>query len=287
MVFHWAYFFYFVVGMLFLYWVVFVLGLLIKSRLKNIDGAVWFKKDKGISGYFVGTILGGITPFCSCSTIPVFIGLIESEIPLGYAISFLISSPTIDPVAIILFLALFGWKLTLLYIGTCFVISVVGGMALSHKGLHKYVNEVFIMPEDENRRFHLGEATQMYFRFLRSLFPILLFAGTIAGFLKGWIPSESFLTMIAQNKIIAIPSFVFLGGIIYTDIGMLVPVGKLLLSKGVNAGVVFSFMMAASGVGIPCIILLSRVFKKPLLFMYLSLIFLLFTSTGYFFSWII
>ncbi|MBI4871749.1 MAG: permease [Candidatus Riflebacteria bacterium] len=283
--FDWGYFFRFLGGMLVLYWVVVLLAVFIRSRLEGRDPAAWFGEGRGFSGYLAAALAGAVTPFCSCTTVPVFVVLLESELPLGCAVSFLIASPTVNPPAVALFVALFGWRLTLLYVGACLAIAVLGGILLSHSGLRRYLIEVLYLPEDGPTRFTLGEVNRQYAGMLRSLLPVLVVAAVLAALLKGWMPARELLVASSNEPVLAIPAVVLLGGLLYADLGMLLPIGQLLLSAGADTGVVFSFMMAASGVGVPSFLLLSRVFKKELLFLYALTVYVLFTAAGLAISW--
>lgn len=282
--FSWSYFLAFVGGMLVLYWFVFVVAVWIKGYLNEVRIDRWFSKKLGIWGFFVGAFAGAVTPFCSCTTVPIFAGMVDSDIRHGYAISFLIASPTLNPPAILLFYALFGGKMTVIYVVICFLIAVLGGMILSSRKLKKYLIEIFFV-ESTLDHFRFRDANKQYVRFLRTLGPIVLVAAVIATFLRGWLPPEELLSFMKHNRGITIPGAVGMGGAIYADIGLLIPIGKLFIAKGLDMGLVFAFMMAASGVGLPSVILLTRVFEKELLGLYIGTIFLLFTGAGFVVSW--
>ncbi len=283
--FNWIYFLTFIVGMLILYWFVMVIAVWLKGILTEVRLDRWFVNKQGLVGYFISATAGAITPFCSCTTVPIFTGMIDSNIRHGWAISFLIASPTINPPAIILFYALFGTKLTIIYIVVCFTIAIIGGLILSASWWKKYIID-FLIIDDDVERFDIKIVNFQYLNLLKTLVPIILIAAIIATLLKGWVPSSELIDSVRRNQFVAIPSGVVLGGIVYADITLLLPIGKLLLSKGLGTGLIFSFMMAASGVGLPSIILLTRVFKKELLFAYLLTIYILFVLAGYFMSWI-
>lgn len=211
--------------------------------------------------------------------------MIDSNVRLGYAISFLIASPTLNPPALILFYALFGGQMTLVYAAVCLVIAIVGGIILDREQLRKYLIEIFLINEDES--FNLQAVNQQYVVFLRSLAPVVVIAAALATWLQSWTPSESLLSVLNHYQNAAIPGAVGIGGAVYADIAMLIPIGQLFLDKGLDIGLVFAFMMAASGVGLPSVLLLTRVFKKELLGLYLLTIFMLFTGAGFFVSWIL
>ena len=144
--------------------------------------------------------------------------------------------------------------------------------------------EIFLI--NEKNTFNLKAVNRQYIGFLRLLAPVIIIAAIIATWLQGWVPSDNLLYMLNGNKS-AIPLSVGLGGIVYADIAILIPIGQLFLDKGLDIGLVFAFMMAASGVGLPSVLLLTRVFKKQLLSLYLLTIFILFTVAGFFVSWLL
>ena len=282
--FDWIYFLSFIFGLLFLYWFVFLIAVWLKGYFTDIKLDRWFHGKRGFSGYILGAFTGAVTPFCSCTTVPIFAGMVDNNIKHGYAISFLIASPTINPPALILFYALFGGQLTLTYAAVCFTIAIVGGMILGNERFKSSLIEIFMVNEDDG--FRWSEVNRQYIGFLKTLAPVIVIAAGIATGLKGWQPSDAFLGY-TSGSTFAIPLSVVSGSILYADIAMLLPIGQLFLDKGLDVGLVFSFMMAASGVGLPSVLLLTRIFKKDLLGFYLLTIFTLFTTAGFFISWIL
>ena len=278
--FDWIYFLSFIFGLLFLYCFVFLIAVWLKGYFTDIKLDRWFHGKRGFSGYILGAFTGAVTPFCSCTTVPIFAGMVDNNIKHGYAISFLIASPTINPPALILFYALFGGQLTLTYAAVCFTIAIVGGMILGNERFKSSLIEIFMVNEDDG--FRWSEVNRQYVGFA----PVIVIAAAIATGLKGWQPSDAFLGY-TSGSTFAIPLSVVSGGILYADIAMLLPIGQLFLDKGLDVGLVFSFMMAASGVGLPSVLLLTRIFKKDLLSYYLLTIFTLFTTAGFFISWIL
>jgi uncharacterized protein len=279
--FSWRYFSLYTAGMIALYWTVFILAAWVRGFVAHKHASQWFTKKIGIFGYFIGAGIGAITPFCSCTTIPVFLGLIESRVTLGYCISFLIASPLIDPPAVVLFLALFGLKLTCLYVILCMGISIIGGLVLGRKCFLPYVGGMFGSENQQECRFDFKSANTGYLHFLPKLIPVILIAATVATFLKGWIPPQGLFEYIGRHSALAIPTASVLGGAIYSEIGLLLPMGKLFMAKGLNEGIVFTFLMAAAGISIPSILLLSRIMRVPMLIVYVFTSLGLFTLCGY------
>ena len=175
--------------------------------------------------------------------------------------------------------------MTIIYGAICLTIAILGGMLLDREPLREYLIEIFLI--NENESFNLKAVNQQYVGFLRSLAPVVVIAAALATWLQSWTPSESLLSVLNHYQNAAIPGAVGIGGAVYADIAMLIPIGQLFLDKGLDIGLVFAFMMAASGVGLPSVLLLTRVFKKELLGLYLLTIFMLFTGAGFFVSWIL
>lgn len=284
MSFSWPYFFTFIAGLFVLYWFVFLVAVGLKGYFTDLRLEGWFGKNIGPGGYILGTAAGAITPFCSCTTIPIFAGMVDSNIRLGYAVSFLIASPTLNPPALILFYALFGGKMMLIYILACFAIAISGGLVLDRTGLRKYLIEIFMVNEEQT--FSFKAVNRQYLGFLKSLAPVVIIAAAVATLLQGWTPSENLLSVLHENRSLAIPGAVGVGGTVYADIAMLIPIGQIFLEKGLDTGLVFAFMLAASGVGLPSILLLTRVFQKELLIQYIVTIFVLMTTAGFLISWL-
>jgi uncharacterized protein len=276
-----GYFSTYTAGMLALYWVVLLIAFWIRSRIDIDRLPQWLTRGKGPAGYVLAALAGAATPFCSCTTVPFFVGMLESDVRLGCAVSFLIASPLIHPPAVVLMAALFGLRDTVLYVAMCLAVAMLGGSLLSAGSLRKHLVEFLMIPE-ERPAFSLKAATLGFFRFLPSLLPALLLSGAMAALLKDWIPSEAFLDAAQRIRWAAIPIAVLSGGLLHADIGMLLPIGRMFVTKGFDRGIAFAFMMAASGSGIPSIILLSRVFRLKLLLAYLFCLGTLIVAAGYF-----
>jgi uncharacterized membrane protein YraQ (UPF0718 family) len=234
----------------------------------------------GVLGNIAGATLGALTPFCSCTTIPIFSGMLETNVGLGTAMSFLIASPTINPPGLILLWTLFGWRTTALYVAAVFFAAIVGGRVLGQGSLKRYVYEIFLF-DDGGGRPNTKEMFGGLLRFLRAFVGIILFAGLVATLLKGWKPSEGTIELFAGLGFVAVPAVVLLGMLVYGDFILLVPIAHTLILKGVPEGTVFAFIMAASGVGVPSLILLSKIVHKKLLLYYVGVLAVLLILLGY------
>ncbi len=274
------YFAAFTAGMVLLYALAFVLGVRLKLFLSEARVERFLAGKPGILGNFAGAALGAATPFCSCTTIPIFSGMLETNVGLGTAMSFLIASPTINPPGLILLWTLFGWKPTALYVAAVFFAAIVGGSVLGQGSLRRYVYELFLL-DGGGERPSAKEMLGGLLRFLRAFIGIILFAGLLATLLKGWKPSADTIESFAGLGFAAVPAVVFLGMLVYGDFILLVPIAHTLILKGVPEGTVFAFVMAASGVGVPSLILLSKVVHKKLLLYYVGVLAALLILLGY------
>jgi uncharacterized membrane protein YraQ (UPF0718 family) len=261
----WGYFLTFVVAMFFLYGIAFILSIRIKAFLSQTRVERLFLTRSGLAGNVLSAAFGAVTPFCSCTTIPIF--------------------ATINPPALILLVLVFGWKVTAYYTVAVFVMAVLGGRLLGQRGLSGLVFELFLM-EDDYGSLGWGELVRGYFRFLKGFAVIILFAGIVATVVNGWMPSENTLAALTSLGGLAIPILVGAGVIIYADLMLLIPIAHSLVLKGMPEGSVLAFTMAASGLGIPTLILLSKVVHKKLILYYTAVVSLLLIGVGYLLNWL-
>lgn len=281
-----AYFIYFVTGMLLLYGLTYALSMRLKYYLSEARVEKFLLGKSGMRGNILAAFFGAITPFCSCTTVPIFSGMLESNIRTGYAMSFLIASPTINPPALILIWTFFGWEITLYYTAAVFIAAVLGGLVLGQKRLSGYVHEVFLFTEDPGK-LKWKELLKGYLQFLRGFILIILLAAVIATFLKSWTPPEGFILGILSRDYLAVPIGVGIGLFLYSDLILIIPIASALVLKGIDHGTVFAFVMAASGIGLPSLLLLSKLVHRKLLLYYVLLMCLLLIALGYILNLII
>ena len=275
-----SYFLAFTGGMLLLYALAFVLGVWLKARFSQARVERYFAERDGLLGNVAGAALGAATPFCSCTTVPVFAGMLESEVGLGPAMSFLIASPTVNPPGLVLLWTLFGWSSAALYLAAVFVTAVVGGRVLGRRGLAGYVYDIFLL-DGGDEAIGARHTIAALSRFLRRFIPVILLAALLATLLKEWHPSATTIATLAGPGIVAVPVVALLGMLIYGDFILLVPVAHTLLLKGVPEGTVFTFVMAASGVGLPSLILLSKLVHPRLILYYVGVLASLLVALGW------
>ncbi len=277
------YFIVFTITMIVLYSIAFYLGIRLKKYFSRTRIDRSFSKKGGLVGNIIAALFGAITPFCSCTTIPIFAGMLKSDIPLGHAMSFLIASPTINPPAIILLVILFGWSITAYYILAVFAVAIIGGRILGHRNLKNYVYDLPLISDDLGD-IGFQQIMRGYLSFLRRFIFFILAAATLATLLKTWAPSEQFVWQFLNKGYVAVPVGVGIGAVIYADLLLLLPIASSLIQKGIPYGTVFAFTMAASGIGLPSLLLLSRIIHRKLIIYYVLTLCCLLIILGYLFN---
>jgi uncharacterized membrane protein YraQ (UPF0718 family) len=245
---------------------------------------------------FIGNIfaafLGVATPFCSCSAVPLFIGFVEAGIPLGITLSFLIASPMVNEIAVVLLWGLFGWKVTLIYIGTGLFIAITGGYIIGKLKLEKwvesYVYQIHTGTGQEIAKMTFSERIQ-YAKtntqdILKRIWLFIIIAIGIGGFIHGYVP-ENFLAQYAgpQNPF-AVPVAVALGVPLYASAAGVIPIVYALVEKGLSIGTVLAFMMAVTALSLPEMIILRKVLKVQLLGVFVGILTVAIITVGYLFN---
>ena len=247
---------------------------------------------KVFMGNILAALLGVVTPFCSCSAVPLFIGFVEAGVPLGVTFSFLISSPMVNEVAVVLLFGLFGWKVTAIYIGAGLCVAILGGFIIGRLKLEKWVEEYVY-------KFHNGsqyEILKQSFRerlqyakdntidILKRVWLYILIAIGIGGFIHGYVP-EDFLTHYAgKGNFFAVPVAVLIGVPLYSNAAGVIPIVYALMEKGLSMGTVLAFMMAVTALSLPEMIILRKVLKIPLLGVFAGIMTVTIIAVGYLFN---
>ena len=246
-------------------------------------------------GNMTASTIGIFTPFCSCSAVPLFIGLVESGVPLGVTFSYLIAAPLINEVAAALLWGLFGWKIALIYIASGWVISVVAGFILGKMHLEKYVEDYVykikmkqgLKAQKKLQRERISESFGETKSIIRKVFLYLLIGIAIGAFIHGYAP-ENLLTQIAgKGNWLAVPIAVLIGVPLYSNAAGMIPIVSSLIEKGLPLGTALAFMMAVTALSLPEAIILRKVMKLKLLIIYFSIIAAGIIFTGYLFNWIL
>lgn len=246
---------------------------------------------RGLGANCIGALLGTVTPFCSCSSVPLFIGFTGAGLPLGVTFSFLISSPMVDLGSLLLLMSIFGVKIAVVYVAVGLVIAVTGGTVIEKLGMEKYVEsfiQTAVSPDMDSpsltRKDRLVYAREQMIATLRKVFPYILVGVGIGAVIHNWIPAEWVETVLGGNNPFGVILAVLIGVPMYADIFGAIPIAEALLGKGAPLGVVLSFMMAVTALSLPSLIMLRKAVKPKLLALFTAVCTAGIILVGYFFN---
>jgi uncharacterized membrane protein YraQ (UPF0718 family) len=268
---------------------IFVLGVL-RTWLPEKKLKRWMS-GRGLTGNFVAALFGAVTPFCSCSSIPVFISLIKAGAPLGVTFSFLLTSPIINEYLVVLMAAEFGLPITVAYVVSGLTIGTVVGALLGRAGLERYLEADIAAPPDEatqavrltfagRLRFGLDEAVTV----IRQVWLWLLAGLAVGAFIHNYVPQETIQNLVGTAGIFAVPAATLIGVPMYGSCAAIVPVAVVLFEKGIPLGTALAFMMAVAALSLPEAIMLRRVMKLPLIAAFFGITTLAIIVIGYLFN---
>lgn len=250
-------------------------------------------KYKGITALIISALLGTVTPFCSCSSIPLFIGFVRAGLPAGVVFSFLISSPLVDLGSVILLSSIFGFKITLIYVLLGLFIAVLGGAFISKMDSEKYfadfikngnsVENTVISLSKKERFIYAKEQTVIL---VKKLYIYIFIGVGIGALIHNYIPSEYISAVLGSDIIFAVPLAVIIGAPVYADIFGVIPVAESLYLKGAGIGTVMAFMMAVTALSLPSIIMLKQVIKGRLLAVFIAVVITGIIISGYLFNFL-
>jgi uncharacterized membrane protein YraQ (UPF0718 family) len=235
----------------------------------------------GRSGIWANTLaalLGTVTPFCSCSSIPIFIGFTAAGLPLALTFSFLISSPLVDLASVVLLASIFNWLVALAYVAVGLVVAVVGGTLIGRAGMEDqvaaFVRNVPVQDGDSamTRTERLSFARDQLAEIIQRVWPYVLIGVGIGAAIHNWVPADIVTALLGQDKWWSVPVATLIGIPMYADIFGTLPIAEALIGKGVGLGTVLSFMMAVTALSLPSIIMLRRVVEPPLLLLFLTVV---------------
>ena len=247
-------------------------------------------KPEGL-GNVVAAVLGIPTPFCSCSAVPLFIGFVESGVPLGITFSFLIASPLINEVAAAMLFAMFGWQIALIFILSGLIIAIVAGIIIGRLHLDSEVEEFVYkckmhdqaekpMTGKERLIFARNESREITLKVL----PYILVGIAIGAVIHGYAPEDFLVNIAGPDNPLAVPIAVLIGIPLYSNAAGMIPILEVLTSKGMAMGTALAFMMAVIGLSLPEIIILRKVIKIKLIAIFVGIMFVAITMTGYLFN---
>lgn len=256
------------------------------ERSKRILG-----RFHGIWANIIAALLGTVTPFCSCSSIPLFIGFTSAGIPLGVTFSFLISSPMVDLGSLLLLMSIFGAKIAIAYVLVGLVIAVIGGTIIEKMHMENYVDDfirnassVDVESDALTVRDRLIFAKEQVIETFKKVFPYILVGVGIGAIIHNWIPENWIQTVLGSNNPFGVVLAVLVGIPMYADIFGTIPVAEALLAKGAQLGTILSFMMAVTTLSLPSIIMLKKAVKTKLLGLFIVICTLGIVIVGYLFN---
>ena len=246
---------------------------------------------RGLSANLVAALLGTVTPFCSCSSIPIFMGFTAAGLPLGVSFSFLISSPMVDLGSLVLLSGIFGIKIAFIYVLLGLCLAVLGGVIIEHLGLENEVEDILRgLPAVERdiptlsfkeRLSYAKEQVKMTFR---KVFPYILLGVGIGSFIHNWIPKAWVLSLLGARNPFGVILATLVGIPMYADIFGTIPIAESLLLKGAELGTVLSFMMGVTTLSLPSMIMLRKVIKPKLLGIFVGICVIGIILIGYLFN---
>ena len=256
------------------------------ERSKKILG-----RFHGIKANIISALLGTVTPFCSCSSIPLFIGFTSAGLPLGVTFSFLISSPMVDLGSLVLLMSIFGVKIAIAYVIVGLIIAVIGGTVIEKMHMEKYVED-FIMKSssvdigssDLSKKERLQYAKEQVIETFKKVFPYILIGVGIGAIIHNWIPEIWIENVLGGNNPFGVILATIVGIPMYADIFGTIPVAEALLVKGALLGTVLAFMMAVTTLSLPSLIMLKKAVKPKLLALFITICTLGIIIVGYLFN---
>ncbi|MDD4407196.1 MAG: permease [Bacilli bacterium] len=261
------------------------------DRTKNIIG-----KFNGITANIIGSLLGTITPFCSCSSIPLFIGFVKAGLPLGVTFSFLISSPLVDLASILLLASVFNWTIAIAYVIVGLLIAIIGGTIIGKLNLEKYI-EPFILDQSNvamctcsksevlTKKDRRKYAKEQAIDIIKKVWLYILIGVGIGTLIHNWIPENAIVAILGKDNVFSVLIATLVGIPMYADIFGSLPIAEALVGKGVGIGTVLSFMMAVTALSLPSIIMLKRVVKMKLLVIFVLIVTIGILIMGYVFNY--
>lgn len=261
-----------------------------------------FLQERNLFGleYLLASLFGSITPFCSCSSVPLFVGFVQGGIPLGVTFSFLITSPLVNEVALALFLGLFGWKFTLIYALTGITLGTIGGMVLNRFGLESELSDWVqkIIADKNQKQQQMSQVKQSFIDrlpqilteardIIKSAVAYVLVGIAVGAVMHGYIPNDFFEYYMGGGQWWTVPLSVLLAVPLYAGASGVIPIVQVLVSKGVAMGTALAFMMGTVGLSLPEATMLKKVMTMKLIMIFFGVVTLFIVFSGYFFNMVL
>lgn len=247
------------------------------------------------TGNILAALFGIVTPFCSCSAVPLFLGFVEAGVPLGVTFSFLVASPMINEVALVLLLGMFGWKVAFLYIVSGLIIAILSGIVIGKLKVENLVEE-FVYKHKINATTNIAEmswrdridyAKTYTIDILKKVWPYILIGIGIGAWIHGYVPTDFLARYAGRDKWYAVPLATLIGIPLYSNAAGVIPLVSVLTEKGVAMGTTLAFMMAVTGLSLPEFMILKKVMKTKLILIFAAIVGIGIIFTGYLFNLIL
>jgi uncharacterized membrane protein YraQ (UPF0718 family) len=276
---------------------IFITGVL-RTYLSSTKILDWLSNKRSWFNNLMASLFGAVTPFCSCSSIPIFIGFTKAGLPIGVTFSFLISSPLVDLASVILLASIFNWKIAIAYVVVGLLIAIIGGSLISFFKMEKYVEEFVmkkrefsqdgeiipmeevVMTKKERRAYSIEQVKEI----IKKVWIYILIGVGIGAIIHGVIPQTFIETILGEDNVFSVLIATVLGIPMYADIFGTLPIAEALVLKGVGIGTVLAFMMAVTALSLPSIIMIKKVVKTKLLVMFVGIVTLGIIGMGYLFN---
>jgi len=276
--------------LLLLFFLIAIIGF-IRTYLPQHKIKTWMTKKGGVGNFFAA-LFGAVTPFCSCSSIPLFFGFLKAGAPLGITFSFLITSPLINEYLVVLMIGLFGWKITALYVLSGLFIGIVSGIILGRLKLERFLVADFIGQANGNSDTthypHLFSRIQFGYNeaisIVKKIWIWILLGVGVGAFIHNYVPQETIQLLISKTGVFSVPIATLLGVPMYGSCAAIVPIAVVLFQKGIPLGTALSFMMAISALSLPEAIMLRRAMKLQLILIFFGITTAAIIFTGYVFN---
>jgi len=274
--------------------IVFVVGIIRSYFTPEHTRQILAGKRESV-GNVLAAMLGIVTPFCSCSAVPLFMGFVQAGVPLGVTLSFLIAAPMINEVAVVLLFGMFGWKVAFVYVATGLIIAIVSGFVIGRLKLERYVEDwVYEMQaaqvDDDTPRMTFADRIMMgraaVAEIVGKVWPFVLAGIAVGAGIHGYVPEGFMASFMGKSAWWAVPAAVALGVPMYSNAAGIIPIVHALLEKGAALGTVLAFMMAVIGLSLPEMIILRNVLKRQLIAVFVGVVAAGIIVVGYLFNFI-
>lgn len=248
---------------------------------------IWMKKTPPIVSALIAVVFAFITPFCSCSTIPVVVNLLKNKIRFSTVMIFLFTSPVLDPTILTVMVVLMGWEVALYYTVITTILSIILGFALERWGFEKEVKNVIIKNDlQAEKRFSLKNTVSEILTLMKTVYPFLLIGAGIGAVIGGIVPTEFVATYLGGENWWLIPIAAIIGIPLYIRLSSMIPISQILIAKGMALGPVMAMMISSAGASLPELSLLNSIFKRKLVFAFVLSVFSMSTISGFLFYFI-